>query len=119
MKIPCIVPPIGWICRRYANHDGPCAAFHISDEMVAEQMQQLREYVSYLVKKYANMDWQDMESAPLDGTPVLIAETKFVAEARYIEDDGWYLAQNDPTDSWGPGSLTPRKWMHLPKVPSE
>jgi hypothetical protein len=64
-------------------------------------------------------EWRPIETAPLDGTHVLVVDENAVSEARYIEGHGWYLAQNDPTDSWGPGPLTPSHWMHLPPPPNE
>jgi len=63
------------------------------------------------------VNWQPIESAPLDGRHVLIVDDNAVSEARYIEGEGWYLAQNDPTDSWGPGPLQPTYWMPMPDPP--
>lgn len=61
--------------------------------------------------------WQPIETAPLEGAHVLVVDDEQVSEARHIEGHGWYLAQNDPTDSWGPGPLNPTHWMPLPCPP--
>lgn len=61
--------------------------------------------------------WQPIETAPLEGAHVLVVDSGEVSEARHIEGHGWYLAQNDPTDSWGPGPLNPTHWMQLPCPP--
>ena len=62
------------------------------------------------------MNWQFIESAPLDGTHVLVTETNAVCEARHIVGEGWYVAGNDPTDVWG-GPICPTHWMPLPAPP--
>lgn len=65
------------------------------------------------------MNWQPIESAPTDGTCVLVAEGAAVGEARcYSEGEGWYWAGNAPTDSWG-GRVYPTHWMPLPEPPSQ
>jgi hypothetical protein len=64
------------------------------------------------------MQWQLIETAPLDGRHVLAVDDGTVNEMRYIEGHGWYMAGNDPTDSWGPGPLNPTHWMPMPLPPT-
>lgn len=63
--------------------------------------------------------WQDIETAPKDGSHILFVDAGVVNEGRYIEGHGWWLAHNDPSDSWGPGQLHPTHWMPMPEPPSE
>lgn len=62
------------------------------------------------------MTWHPIETAPLDGTSVLVAEGRAVGEAKYYERDGWRWAGNDPTDSWG-STVYPTHWQPLPMPP--
>lgn len=70
--------------------------------------------------------WEPIETAPKDGTEVLVAspgrhhqpaDRSYVAAARYHDGEGWYEVNNDPTDIWG-GPLYPTHWMPLPLPPS-
>lgn len=68
--------------------------------------------------------WQPIETAPRDGTPVLISalghfEAPVVGEARYLEDAGWYWAQCDPSDARGGDVVGPTDWMPLPAAPKD
>lgn len=62
--------------------------------------------------------WLPIESAPKDGTDVLIwcAPWSCGSEARYIEDEGWWLANNHPADYWGDQKY-PTHWQPLPAPP--
>lgn len=60
-------------------------------------------------------NWQNIETAPLDGTHVIACDDNCSNEMRYFEGHGWYLACNDPSDSWGPGPLMPTHWMPMPE----
>lgn len=62
--------------------------------------------------------WLPIESAPKDGTDILIwcAPWSCGSEARYIEDEGWWLANNHPTDHWGDQKY-PTHWQPLPAPP--
>ena len=66
------------------------------------------------------MEWQPIETAPRDGTHVLIYVPGWIngSEARYLDDEGWWLANNDPTDHWGE-QQHPTHWMPLPNPPKE
>lgn len=64
------------------------------------------------------MSWQPIETAPLDKA-VLVAYDVCVGEAAYHgEDEGWYWANNDPTDSWG-SRIYPTHWQPLPAPPEK
>ncbi len=67
------------------------------------------------------MEWQPIETAPRDGTYVILgggtAGFGWSIEGRFIEsDDNWWAINNDPSDYWG-APLTPTHWMHLPPPP--
>lgn len=64
-------------------------------------------------------DWLPIETAPKDGTSVLLGTDRgAVGEARYIEG-AWWWAGNDPGDSWGRPvyDYEARGWMPLPDPP--
>jgi len=65
----------------------------------------------------AAQGWRPIESAPRDGTCVLVCHAGSVGEARYIEDEGWWWAGAYPTDACGPDSIRPTHWMPLPEPP--
>jgi hypothetical protein len=67
----------------------------------------------------ATPEWLPIDTAPTDGSHVLIVDAGVVNEGRHIEGHGWWLAHNDPSDSWGPGQLHPTHWMPLPEPPAQ
>ena len=67
------------------------------------------------------MNWQPIETAPKDGTHILLARTdsEWVCQGRYVCDDkGWYELNNDASDHWG-GEIYPTHWMPLPEPPKD
>jgi hypothetical protein len=60
--------------------------------------------------------WQPIETAPKDGTHVLLAtDYGGVGEARWVEDAGWwYWANADHTDAWDGTVHNPTHWLPLP-----
>ena len=78
---------------------------------------------SPLAKRYRTIrqglqpQWQDISTAPRDGTPVLITDGTNVIEAKYRID--W---QDPMYDEWSYRERLdspPIKWMPLPTPPSE
>lgn len=66
--------------------------------------------------------WQPIESAPKDGTPVLVVENidgrQVVGEAYCCPDDeSFYWAQESPHDYPEPDKIFPTHWMPLPSPP--
>jgi hypothetical protein len=63
-------------------------------------------------------DWQPIDSAPKDGTHVLVTDGTAVVEMRW-DDNAWYELNNHSTDAWGrpwyDGEAT--HWMPLPAAP--
>lgn len=74
-------------------------------------------------------DWQPIETAPTDGTPIL------VADATSVEEGVWQPETEDETEcggsvvvpgfdagwwgsEWQPGAKQPTHWMRMPKPPS-
>ena len=64
-------------------------------------------------------DWQPIETAPKDGTFILVATASgIVGEAwRYADDGRHYWAQEHPSDYANNGPLTATHWMPLPAPP--
>lgn len=65
--------------------------------------------------------WQDISTAPKDGTPILITRpTRFMSEEGYHvvrwEDDRW-CCHDGKFDTWLRGS-DPTHWMPLPAAPT-
>lgn len=61
--------------------------------------------------------WQEIETAPKDGTDVLVAECGAVMEAHYdAEVDQWWLANTDRHDYVGK-PVYPTHWRPLPAPP--
>ena len=65
------------------------------------------------------MDWQPIETAPKDGTVVLLAGCRKPVAAAWLEDeiDYWHVDDN----KLGPfalGGPAPTHWMPLPKPPA-
>lgn len=65
-------------------------------------------------------EWKDIETAPKDGTHVLVADSGVVGEAFFERHDGlWYWSGNHWTDAHD-GSLGlpgPTHWQPLPEAP--
>jgi hypothetical protein len=66
--------------------------------------------------------WRPIESAPKDGTPVLVVENidgrQVVGEAYCCHDDeSFYWAQESPHDYPEPDKIFPTHWMPLPSPP--
>lgn len=78
------------------------------------------EYVETLdraIAALANQGWQDIASAPKDGSDVLLADAKgYVASARYY--GGWWETNSDPTDYADRPFEAPTAWMPLPPPPA-
>lgn len=63
--------------------------------------------------------WQPIESAPTDGTAVLVSDGRYVGEAQshdYYGRDAWYWANVYPSD-YGADEIYPTHWMPLPTPP--
>jgi hypothetical protein len=66
----------------------------------------------------SGMEWQPIESAPKDGTEVLLGAERWVYQGRYLPDSQeWFAINNDPNDYWG-GELLPTHWRPLPAPPA-
>ena len=67
----------------------------------------------------SNREWQPIETAPKDGTPVLLAGCRKIVVAAWLEDeiDWWHVDDNKR----GPFALrgpAPTHWMPLPAAPA-
>ena len=78
--------------------------------------------VSIALVPSAAPGWQPIETAPKDGTRLILgfalAESSWVGEGYYhVGDCNWYEANTDPTDSWS-DSCSPTHWRPLPAPPA-
>lgn len=64
--------------------------------------------------------WQPIDTAPRDGTFVLVCEkdNSAIYEARFMWDD-WYPAMQSDSDEYAPMKGYPSHWMPLPEPPQE
>jgi len=96
------------------------------DEQIAYERERAAKIVRQLLEE---RQWREIESAPKDGTPVIIAVTgreTIVGEARWWEvgdDSDWFWVGHGPGDYYGaPLSEvnfgSPTHWMPLPLPPS-
>lgn len=67
--------------------------------------------------------WQPIETAPKDGSDILLGTTAeanagygYVCEGHYVDEHGWYQANTDWTDTFD-GEVNPTHWMPLPPPP--
>lgn len=64
--------------------------------------------------------WMPIETAPKDGTRVLLAEDGWVGEAQYdTRRKGWWQANTHWTDSYKKQYFAPTAWQPLPAHPIE
>lgn len=64
------------------------------------------------------MSWQPIETAPKDGTHVLVSDDGVVSEAWFDAEahgGGWYLANRHWTDGPGPDQIFPTHWQSMPR----
>jgi hypothetical protein len=63
-------------------------------------------------------DWQTMETAPRDGTNILLAEDGVTSEAYWSESGmGWWAANTHHTDYVDGQIYAPTHWRPLPSPP--
>ena len=75
--------------------------------------------IEQAILNMCNCEWRDIETAPKDGTVVLLAGCRKPVAAAWLEDeiDYWHVDDNKlgPFALRGPG---PTHWMPLPKPPA-
>lgn len=66
------------------------------------------------------MKWLPIETAPKDGTHILLAGKDFVMSGQFDSDPGlWFDSRGMgyEWEVWGSGELNPTHWMPLPECP--
>jgi hypothetical protein len=65
-------------------------------------------------------EWRPIETAPKDGSCVLVAhDDMIVSEAAFdIQDNNWWLAQTGPHDFDPSNAIYPTHWMPMPRHPN-
>lgn len=78
-------------------------------ELVDEHKKELDAKDKRIAELEAQQQWQPIETAPKDGTPILVSGILLSAcVARYV-DDGFYRGRND--------MVKPTHWTPLPQPP--
>lgn len=80
----------------------------------------LDEALTYAIEIMKRGQWQPIETAPKDGTYVLVCEkdNSAIYEARFMWDD-WFPAMQSDSDEYDPMKGFPSHWMPLPEPPQE
>jgi hypothetical protein len=52
---PCMKPPLGWVCTRDPNHDGPCAAIPVGNDIAAVQIERFKECLEASHRAFAKI----------------------------------------------------------------
>lgn len=80
----------------------------------------IRSALQLAIEHMKRWQWQPIESAPKDGTFVLVCEkdNSAIYEARFMWDD-WYPSMQSDSDEYGPMKGYPAHWMPLPEPPQE
>src|SRR5690349_19684480 len=91
------------LCAELAEH-GRCWEGRLKDgchEPIAQALASARAEGMQAGAQAERGAWQPIETAPRDGTPIILCyRSNAVGEARWV-DHAWYWAGNDPSDSWG------------------
>lgn len=89
---------------------------------VEHEFDRLNAEIASLTAQLAALEWQPIESAPKDGTSIILyVAWRIVGEARWQgdgHDEGWWWAGTDPGDyNADKISSQPTHWMALPEPP--
>ena len=81
--------------KEYKNYETDCAVFvMLNYEAILKALEQTQ--------------WQPIETAPKDGTPVLTSDGGFMCYVAYLKDDNWIIFSDDDGDRyWFPTIWTP------------
>jgi hypothetical protein len=67
------------------------------------------------------MEWKPIETAPKDGTRILVFDREYhgeIAACEFNKEWGWVERGLDyATEVWGYGEMEPTHWMPLPQPP--
>jgi hypothetical protein len=65
-------------------------------------------------------EWMDIETAPRDGTAVLLFGCRQICVARYVEHDiEWWHVDDNKFGPWPLRGPAPTHWMPLPPPPGD
>ena len=83
--------------------------------MSAERELALLAEIDRLKAKLAKTEWQPIETAPMDGTRVLVTAGFMVFDAYFRRGDWWLY---ECGDDWYSVTINPTNWMPLPEPPT-
>jgi len=83
--------------------------------MSAERELALLAEIDRLKAKLAKTEWQPIETAPMDGTRVLVTDGFMVGDAYFRRGDWWLY---ECGDDWYSVTINPTNWMPLPQPPT-
>ena len=81
----------------------------------AERELALLAEIDRLKAKLAKTEWQPIETAPMDGTRVLVTAGFMVVDAYFRRGDWWLY---ECGDDWYSVTINPTNWMPLPEPPT-
>ena len=81
----------------------------------AERELALLAEIDRLKAKLAKTEWQPIETAPMDGTRVLVTDGFMVGDAYFRRGDWWLY---ECGDDWYSVTINPTNWMPLPEPPT-
>jgi hypothetical protein len=71
-------------------------------------MNWVQEHENAIRQALEQTQWQPIETAPKDGTPVLTSDGGFMCYVAYLKDDNWIIFSDDDGDRyWFPTIWTP------------
>ena len=65
------------------------------------------------------MDWQPIETAPKDGTAVLVSEGRFCSCVEWNEEFDWWAVDDNKLGPFRLRGAAPTHWQPLPNPPKE
>lgn len=106
-----------WRLYVSSNDGSSFMDFYGTDDLAFEAAQ---AHFDAAIASVVEEDWQTMETAPKDGTNILLAENGVTSEAYWSETGmGWWAANTHHTDYVDGQIYAPTNWRPLPTPPGD
>ncbi len=110
-------PTLADVQGAIAAMDAQCAAPTGMD--FSELQESLDEAANLAIAYCRSAGWRPIESAPVDGTSVIVSNGAAVGEARFWGGSGWFWEGSSPTDAHDGAVFHPTHWQPLPAPPRQ